>query len=212
MPNNGRITLCPYYRDEKNLSISCEDTFHRFRYPAQKKRHMDTYCDDAWEGCEYAARLTAMYEKMEKENMNDTDKKILELETENRSLRSELKKTAMMLGKSERRCVAKDEEIKELKQKKRTVEKLYLKYRDETMILGKKLECATKEFEAIGMIYEARFAYLIHLAGGRYSEAELEAWRKEHEYRIIPERGFDGKGNETTLAWRAEVRKSDNVK
>ena len=68
MPNNGRITLCPYYRDEKNLSISCEDVFRRFRWKKQKTNWMDTYCDayitSRVEGYKYG-----MDENLQKQNL-----------------------------------------------------------------------------------------------------------------------------------------------
>ena len=127
MPNNGRITLCPYYRDEKNLSISCEDTFRRFRWPAQKKRHLDTYCDKNWQACPHAKRLTELYSSMEGEDMNS---KIKKLQHENEELKKELRKEVSMLGKSQKREQEKDELIRKLRHEKGVAEKLYFKERD----------------------------------------------------------------------------------
>jgi len=84
MPNNGRIAVCPYYRDEKNLSISCEDTYRRFRWPVQKSRWMDAYCDKGWEGCPFAQALNRLYERMGEGSMDGR-----ELEMEHRLKASE---------------------------------------------------------------------------------------------------------------------------
>ena len=109
MPNNGRVTLCPYYRDEKNLSISCEDTFHRFRWAAQKRRHMDTFCDKDWKSCPYAQEIGAMYEKGD--YMDEVKRAAFELE----ATKKELRKTATMLGKAQKREKEKDEKIRIIK-------------------------------------------------------------------------------------------------
>lgn len=184
MPNNGRITLCPFYRDEKNLSISCEDVFRRFRWKSQKERWLDIYCDKYWERCPHAVSLNVMYEEIER-TMGEAEQKVVQLEHQVKELKKELKKTASMLGRSEKREAAKEEEIKNLRKKNRFLEERYIEYS------GKARQAESKEKkmqEQIGMIaemYEARFAYLMtELSNGTFSEKDFKEWCKGKEYSI----------------------------
>ena len=184
MPNNGRITLCPYYRDEKNLSISCEDVFRRFRWKKQKMNWMDTYCDDDWKACPHAKQLNLMYEERE-EQMSDKDKRITELEHETQQLRKELKKMASMLGRSEKREKAKEEEIKNLRKKNRYLESKYIEYSGKVRQCEAHEERLANEVAGIAAMYEARFAYLMCMSGtGAFSEEEFEIWSKGKEFKL----------------------------
>lgn len=184
MPNNGRITLCPYYRDEKNLSISCEDVFRRFRWKSQKYDWMDRYCDLEWTKCPHAIELSEMYERMDR-TMGEDNKKIVALEHEVAALRKELKKTASMLGRAEKRDKAKDTEIKDLRKKNRYLEDKYMEYS------GKLRQHEAREAErlenmqgVVGM-YEARFAYLMSEIGdGTFNEKAFKDWNKDKEFSI----------------------------
>ena len=65
MPNNGRITECPFYVNERNDYITCEDAKRRFADSQAKDEHMDTYCDDKWEECPYATAMLEAYKEGE---------------------------------------------------------------------------------------------------------------------------------------------------
>lgn len=185
MPNNGRITICPYYRDEKNLSISCEDTFRRFRWPAQKKRHMDTYCDKDWKACPYAKKLSELYKSLEGET--EMNSKLKRLEHENEELRRELRKGASLLGKTQKREQDKDNLIRTLRHEKDVAEKLYFKERDRNRGYEEKERRAVSEMSIISREYEARFAYLMaahHIPMMR--EREFRKWINENEFKLEP--------------------------
>ena len=184
MPNNGRITLCPYYRDEKNLSISCEDVFRRFRWKAQKSKWMDTYCDDNWQGCPHAKELNLMYERRERQ-MSEDNKRIVELEHEVQQLKKELRKTASMLGRSEKREKAKEEDIKKLRNKNRYLEDKYMEYAGKVRQAEAHEKRLYEQVAGITGMYEARFAYLMCEHGdGTLSEKDFENWNKNKEYAI----------------------------
>ncbi len=188
MPNNGRITLCPYYRDEKNLSISCEDVFRRFRWPAQKKRWLDAYCDKDWRDCPHAKELSGLYEKLE-EDMSDTGKIVLEQKHKIAALEKELRKTASMLGRAESREKKKDADIKQLRHEKNVLEQLYIKNKNlynESRENEKKL---TATFNELVGFYEKRFAYLIIRIGGFLGEAGFKKWAETHVPEIVPRFG-----------------------
>lgn len=184
MPNNGRITLCPYYRDEKNKSISCEDTFRRFRYTSQKNKWLDMYCDDKWEECPHAISITRMYERME--DMSEYEQELLQLRETNKALRAELKKTAMLLGKAEKRLEKNAEKLEQIRAKHRAAENLYLKYREKTEQYIAKEKDMQNILHGYAYMYEARFAYLMSESGMELNEKLLDEWLKTHEYRIIP--------------------------
>lgn len=70
----GRFALCPYYRSEKRLSISCEDTVRQFYSKTDKLKRLKDYCDSNWEKCQYAIALNDLYERMdEMDTQRDRD-------------------------------------------------------------------------------------------------------------------------------------------
>lgn len=181
MPNNGRITLCPYYRDEKNLSISCEDTFRRFRWPAQKKRHMDTFCDKDWKDCPYAQDLNRLYEQMGGK-MSDVAKMAQELKAKDR----ELRKVSAMLGKASKREAEKDEKIRQIQRERNALESMYMRTRQQIAEYERAERKIQKEIMSLSALYEARFAFLMDKVGGRLDEEELREWLKKYEFSIQP--------------------------
>lgn len=205
MPNNGRITLCPYYRDEKNLSISCEDVFRRFRWKRQKSDWMDTYCDDDWEGCPHAQQLNQMYDEREEQSSVEK-KRIVELEHEVQQLKKELRKTASMLGRSEKREKAKDDTIKELRKKNRFLEEKYLDYAGKIRQAEAKEDKIYQQISDIAGLYEARFAYMLTKSGmDKFHEDDFQNWSSGNEYRIV----FDEKERVFTAEVREESRDND---
>lgn len=198
MPNNGRITLCPFYRDEKNLSISCEDVFRRFRWKSQKERWLDKFCDKDWQDCPHAIELNEMYEKMG-DLMNEKDKRLEELEHQLKAVKKELRKTATMLGKTEKRDSAKEQQIKEFRKKNRMLEKRYMEYSKKLAQDEKHFERMENQLKGIAGMYEGRLAYLIsELGDGTFSENDFREWQKGKEYALT----YDAK----TQLYKAEVR------
>lgn len=180
MPNNGRITLCPYYRDEKNLSISCEDTYRRFRWPAQKKRWLDTYCDKAWEECPYAQELDRLYERIGGK-MDEREK----LEHDLKAKEKELRKISAMMGKLEKREKEKDEKIRRLQRERNALESLYIKVRKELELSDNSRKRVAEENAGLSQWYAGVIAYLVsEFAGGNLSLKEAYAWLERYEYKI----------------------------
>lgn len=201
MPNNGRITLCPFYKSEQNLSISCEDVFHRFRWAKQKNRHMDIYCDKDWKACEYAKELLKVYEKG-----GDMETNTLQHQVD--ALKKELRKTATMLGKSEKREKEKDEQIRGLRASQRALEQIHMRDRKMLDESATKQKALQEELLSIAHYYEARFAYLIDSLENKFlDEIAFLKWAKENEFKIIPQERKEHEGREITSGWRVEVRR-----
>ena len=199
MPNNGRITVCPFYLSERNKTISCEDTPHRFRYRKQKKDWMGRYCDHDWAACPYAKDLNDMYDKLFKEG--DT-----EVETEHKidALEKEIRKLSQMLTKAEKRLEAKDEEIKAIRKKKQSFEQKAVELNSKYMELKKGYDYLERKLLNTSSMYKARFCYLIHVAGdGTFNEAEFWQWAKNKEYRLV---GMDPDEKGRPTWWKAEVK------
>ncbi|MDO4486059.1 MAG: hypothetical protein Q4C46_05615 [Bacillota bacterium] len=215
MPNNGRITLCPYYRDEKNLSISCEDTFRRFRWPAQKVRWMDDYCDKDWESCPYAQDLNNLYRKIERgdEEMNSVER----LRQKNKALEKEQRRLISMLGRSEKREKRKDAEIKELRGKFQRMESYSIKVSRDNSELREQIQGLELYKASMMDAYEGRLAYLMaNYSGGVLDEVAMSEWGKKHKYKIIADEiGKDANGKDIGLKWRViieEVSENENRK
>lgn len=197
MPNTGRIVVCPFYRDEKNKSISCEDTFHRFRYKKTKLSWMDRYCDLDWKSCPYAKELLRAYDA------KDEGEEMADLIHENIAKGRELKRLSQMLTRAEKRIEAKEETIKDLRKRVRILED---KYFEKDKAYNEEQKRAERQFEetlGILQIYEARFCYLMHHYGdGTFDEEDFVKWCEGKEYRLIPK---EKKGSKTVL-WMADVR------
>ena len=178
MPNNGRITECPFYVNERNDYITCEDAKRRFADNKTKEEHMDTYCDDKWEECSYAAAMLEAYKEGESSVVTN---KIKALESENR-------KVNIMLTKAENREAVKDREIKKLVMRNDSLGKRYGKLKELHERLEQTQQLAMEQIQSAMDICEARVAYLLsERADGKLDEVKFREWHKEHEYCIVPE-------------------------
>ena len=178
MPNNGRITECPFYVNERNDYITCEDAKRRFADSEAKEEHMDTYCDDKWEECPYAAAMLEAYKEGE---CSVVTNKIKALESENR-------KVNIMLTKAENREAVKDREIKKLVMRNDSLGKRYGKLKELHERLEQTQQLAMEQIQSAMDICEARVAYLLsEMPDGKLDEVKFREWHKEHEYCLIPE-------------------------
>ena len=178
MPNNGRITECPFYVNERNDYITCEDAKRRFADSQTKEEHMDTYCDDKWEECSYAAAMLEAYNKGE---CSVVTNKIKALESENR-------KVNIMLTKAENREAVKDREIKKLVMRSDSLGKRYGKLKELHERLEQTQQLAMEQIQGAMDICEARVAYLLsERPDGRLDELKFREWHTKHEFCLLPE-------------------------
>ena len=203
MPNNGRITECPFYVNERNSYITCEDMKRRFRYRKQKEDHMDKYCDKDWRDCPYAKVLLRGYER-EEDMVFRVGHKMRALEVEN-------KKVNMMLSKAEARDKEKAGQIRALQKKNRHLEHVYMLYKDKYEQLRDAEENAMAQINEAMQLCEARVAYLLsRKRDHRLDEADFKAWHEKHEFAIVPE--LEEKDDSmSVLGWKLESNKI-NVK
>lgn len=192
MSNNGRITLCPFYRNEKGLSITCEDVYRRFETRADKKRHKFKYCCEAWKTCPYAKELNELYEKMEGQEVNKTD----ELRQKCKAQEREIKKMATMLGKAEKK-------IKDLTKSNENLQKLYIKWQRKAKEAQDAELRSFDELNALSDIITGRMVYLmVQHTDGKFDEKEFQKWAEDKEFSLYAEADENGK----TAVWIAEVR------
>ena len=199
MPNNGRITLCPYYRNESGLTISCEDVIRRFRWPGQKKKHMDTYCDKSWRLCPFAAELNRLYEQGDERDMKEH--MIAELN-------KELKSRTAKLNRAVKREEAKNKIIKDLRRKSKAWEDRYQELKAKTIRQEKTERKVFDQIQSITQMYEARFAYLMSVFNdGVLDERDVEEWAKDNKsFAIIAdEKGDDG----CVVKWKVVIKNED---
>lgn len=93
----GRFALCPYYRSEKRLSISCEDTVRQFYSKSEKMKRLREHCDSNWKACQHAAALNELYERMD-EMKTQKDRDIAALEHIAASRKKENEELRQRLG------------------------------------------------------------------------------------------------------------------
>ena len=178
MPNNGRITECPFYVNERNDYITCEDAKRRFQDSQTKEEHMDTYCDDKWEECPHAAAMLEAYKEGE---CSVVTNKIKALESENR-------KVNIMLTKAENREAVKDREIKKLVMRNESLGKRYGKLKELHERLEQTQQLAMEQIQGAMDICEARVAYLLsERPDGRLDELKFREWYTKHEFCLLPE-------------------------
>ena len=178
MPNNGRITECPFYVNERNDYITCEDAKRRFQDSQTKEEHMDTYCDDKWEECPHAAAMLEAYKEGE---CSVVTNKIKALESENR-------KVNIILTKAENREAVKDREIKKLVMRNDSLGKRYGKLKELHERLEQTQQLAMEQIQGAMDICEARVAYLLsERPDGRLDELKFREWHTKHEFCLLPE-------------------------
>ena len=178
MPNNGRITECPFYVNERNDYITCEDAKRRFQDSQTKEEHMDTYCDDKWEECPYAAAMLEAYKEGE---CSVVTNKIKALESENR-------KVNIMLTKAENREAVKDREIKKLVMRSDSLGKRCGKLKELHERLEQTQQLAMEQIQSAMDICEARVAYLLsEMPDGKLDEVKFREWHTKHEFCLLPE-------------------------
>lgn len=109
----GLYIRCCYYKFDKNNSITCEDVIRQFDSKEDKKTWIKKYCEKDWEKCPHADKLNKLYERMDKENMSEKDKKTVlemqQLESANHEIMNLKKKLGRAKNKNqqlERDCKA----------------------------------------------------------------------------------------------------------
>lgn len=155
MSNNGRITLCPFYKNEKNLSISCEDIYRTFASTEDKKNHMDYYCDNNWIECPYSKELDRLYNQIGgNEEMNTIER----LRHNERALIKELRSVSTILGKTKRREEEKDRYIKELQRQLSSMKRLYILTKNKLDECRKNEEIIYEQIMEMQKCYEEKMA------------------------------------------------------
>lgn len=192
MPNNTRIPFCPFYKDEKNKSISCEDTYHVFSDVDEKYAWMDMYCDEwDWQKCPYAIDLTEAYARLEKGDEKALENQKIE------AMQREMKSLSSKLGRAEKRVKRQQKKIDEL----RAINQSFIKEnqrleglrRDEyahRRTLQDKLDKDDAqifaELQQLSAIYEQRMCYLIDkFADGFFCESDVERWAGDREFALV---------------------------
>ena len=220
MPNNGHITLCPYYKDEKNNSISCEDTFRSFSNHQKKIEWMDKYCDKDWSLCPYAIELEAMYERINK----GADMNLESLKLKAKGLEKELRKLASVHGRDVRKIdtlnrelAQKEAEIQNLVERNHRIEKKYKEFRAQFDKANRDADNWRNyglHMHDVGITYEGRFCYLIsEFAGGIFEDSKYEEWMKEHNYRLdVDHKDEKGRGVYKAVVWEADEKDGKNDK
>lgn len=202
MPNNTRIPVCPFFKDEKKKSISCEDVFRSFPSCRKKEQWMDMYCDEwDWMKCPYAVDLNAMYERIDKGADMETEQMKQKIE----AMRKELRYKATLLGRADKRLEAREKEIKELRRKNKALEgqKLaeYKRRRKAESDLHDYEKNESERYFKMAKLYEDRLAYLIWAyCDSRLPEARVKEWAKNKEYAL----SFDSKSQD--LVWVVTIR------
>lgn len=196
MPNNTRIPMCPFYKDEKNKSISCEDVYRSF--PSVKKKYawMDMYCDEwDWMRCPYAVDLTEAYARLEK-----GDKKALE-NHEIEALRKELRSMSTKLGRAEKRNERQQRKINELRAVNQRltdiniqVDQRMKQYYKDAQEAKSQLHTYEQKIDAqlkkITQVYEQRICYLIEtfVPPKCFYEDYAKEWAGDKEFALVAER------------------------
>lgn len=85
----GYYIKCPYYLFDKEASISCEGCVRYFGSAEEKTHRIKTYCEPG-SGCEFAAELDKLYERMD--HMEEKEATIEKLEYENKCKAAEITK------------------------------------------------------------------------------------------------------------------------
>lgn len=188
-----RYTRCPYYIDENNKTISCEDVCRSYDSMDEKWAWMDMYCDTwDWQKCPYAVDMTEAYRKAEEGDdmaIENHEKKAAKNE-----IRSLSTKLGMAQKKNERLTKQLNEQKALVKSYQRRNEELlrqnkdyYKRWREAQEKLDKGNEQIRSELSTLANIYEQRMAYLIdtYCPDQRLYDEDVEAWAKDREFAVV---------------------------
>ena len=207
MPNYGRLPMCPYFRDEKNRSISCEDCFKMFDSREEKQMWLGSYCTDwQWESCPYANEITEAYERFE-----EGDSTALENQKIN-AMQRELKGLSTKLGRAQKKIDELVELNKSYLRRNDELEKqrsmYYKRWRQESVKgLG---ETVMEQADKVLSMYKNVACYLLREQGGKVYEEDVEAWAKGKVYTIYRE--YDEEGRMVWQVIEEEAKESEDGK
>lgn len=173
MPNSNHYVICPYFENEKNESISCEDCFRTFRNRKKKEWWMRNYCDNNWQLCPYAEALNIAYEEGEDAVENE---KINALEKELRSM-------SKKLGREKKKTERQQKKIDDLMLQKKELYAKWRKVHEELTEVNMKIY---NQMTQMAQLYEDRLAYLIDTkCDGEMAEKDVEEWAEGKMYAIV---------------------------
>ena len=185
MPNSNHYVLCPYYENEKNESISCEDVIRTFPNLKKKEWYMKTYCDANWQECIFADAMNRAYEEgeeaLEKEKI--------------KALEKELRSMGIKYGREKKKNERQQKKIDELMAVNQSFTSVNNKLEKQRKELYKELRETKEELEKVNKkiyaelqqlteVYEIRMAYLIEKSGEVLHEEDVKEWAEGYEIAL----------------------------
>ena len=180
-----RYTLCPYYIDENNKAISCEDVCRTYDSMKQKWAWMDMYCDSwDWMKCPYAMDRAEAYHNYEKGDIKALDEqKEKAMKVEIKSLTSKLGRVNKKYERLEKKLTEKEELVKSYQRKN---EELYKKWRDIDNTLKAYEKNIASQIQQLADAYESRLAYMMDMfSDGTLNESDVKDWLKDKQFAIV---------------------------
>ena len=185
-----RYTLCPYYVDENNKAISCEDVCRTYDSYSQKWAWMDMYCDSwDWMKCPYAmdrAEAYARYEKGDTGALDEQKEKAMKIEI--KSLTSKLGRVNKKYERLEKKLNEQEELVKSYQRKN---EELYKKWRMSENTLKVYEKNIANQIQVLADAYEARLAYMVDRFGS-FSDIDVDEWRDGKSFALVYDENEDG--------------------
>lgn len=211
MPNSNHYVLCPYYENEKNESISCEDVIRTFPNLKKKEWYMKTYCDANWQKCIFADAMNRAYEEgeeaLEKEKI--------------KALEKELRSMGIKYGREKKKNERQQKKIDDLMAVNQSFTSVNNKLEKQRKELYKELRETKEELEKVNKkiyaelqqlteVYEIRMAYLIATkCDGELKEKDVEAWAEGKEFAVTCD--YAAKDRVWKVITREEKKKDEQL-
>lgn len=200
-----RYTICPYYIDENNKTISCEDVCRSYDSMDEKWAWMDMYCDSwDWMKCPYAIDRSEAYRRAEEGD---------EMAIENQEVKAQKKEIESLLrklGRANKKIERMQKKIDELRTVNQSFVNVNQSLTDKNSDLYKKWREMSDTMEAYernvaGQVqilidsYESRLAYMMDMfSDGTLNESDVQDWVKDKEWAIVSnDYGFEVRIKET---------------
>lgn len=200
-----RYTICPYYIDENNKTISCEDVCRSYDSMDEKWAWMDMYCDSwDWMKCPYAIDRSEAYRRAE-----EGDEMAIEHQ-EVKAQKKEIESLLRKLGRANKKIERMQKKIDELRTVNQSFVNVNQSLTDKNSDLYKKWREMSDTMEAYernvaGQVqilidsYESRLAYMMDMfSDGTLNESDVQEWVKDKEWAIVSnDYGFEVRIKET---------------
>lgn len=147
----GYYIECPYFKSERRLTITCEDTMRKYRSKEEKDSWIKNHCESDYRDCPHACKIENFYAEIEHNKLPEAEARAKLAEFKEQMTKDELVNLNREYGK---RVSEMDQAIKEKNAALGVAQKKHLQVKD--------MQAHAESAQAKSELHEALTAYTMH--------------------------------------------------